>query len=159
MKADLAGLTVKLEKLGAKKEKLETGIVPELEEKLKEIEKEIEDEEQSLLKWNADAQIRYRQHQLRQQRQQQQQKYHTHNYSEGHHPTASSVPIQRPRYHSSEFPTPIARPTPAPIQRPSKQSDLALSNLGYSVAASTIWAQQQQPQQHSHSHQIGRAHV
>ena len=154
VKADLAGLTVKLEKLGAKKEKLETGIVPELEQKLKEIEKEIEDEEQNLLKWNAEAQNRYQQHQLIKQQRQQQQKYHTHNHSEGHHPTASSVPIQRPRYHSSEFPAPIARPTPAPIQRPTKQSDLASSSLGYSVATSTIWAQQRpiQPQRPSHSH-------
>ena len=158
MKADLAGLTVKLEKLGAKKEKLETGIVPELEQKLKEIEKEIEDEEQNLLKWNANAQNLYHHHQQQQQRQQQQQQrsYHTHNHSEDHHPTASSVPIQRPRYHSSEFPTPIGRPTLAPIQRPT-QSDLASSNLSYSTATSTIWAQrptqqQQQPQSHSSSH-------
>ena len=161
MKADLAGLTVKLEKLGAKKEKLETGIVPELEQKLKEIEKEIEDEEQNLLKWNANAQNLYHHHQQRQQ-QQQQRSYHTHNHSEDYHPTASSVPIQRPRYHSSEFPTPIGRPTPAPIQRPT-QSDLTSSNLGYSTATSTIWAQrpiqqqqqqqqQQQPQSHSSHH-------
>ena len=153
MKADLAGLTVKLEKLGAKKEKLETGIVPELEQKLKEIEKEIEDEEQNLLKWNANAQNLYHHHQQqqRQQQQQQQRSYHTHNHSEDHHPTASSVPIQRPRYHSSEFPTPIARPIPAPIQRPT-QSDLDSSNL---VATSTIWAQRPiQPQSHSHHSQI-----
>ena len=160
VKADLAGLTVKLEKLGAKKEKLETGIVPELEQKLKDIEKEIEDEEQNLLKWNADAQNRYQQHQLIKQQRQQQQKYHAHNHSEGYHPTASSVPIQRPRYHSSEFPTPIARPTPAPIQRPPKQSDLASSSLGYSVATSTIWDQQRPThsprQSHSHHSQISQ---
>ena len=152
MKAELAGLAVKLEKLGAKKEKLEIGIVPELERKLKEIEKEIEVEEQNLLKSEREENERYQQYQLRrQQRQRQQRGYHTHNLSEDHPPT-SSVPIQRPRHHSSEFPTPIGRPTPAPIQRPTA-SNLTSSGLGYSVAGSTIWTQHStKPQSQLHSH-------
>jgi len=166
VKAELVGLTVKLEKLGAKKVKLETGIVPELEQKLKEIEKEIEVEEQNLLKLereegdrNANAQNQYQQYQQYQLQQQQQQRqrqrnYHNQNHSDDYASTTSSVPIQRPRYHSSELPTPIGRPTPAPIQRPT-QSDLASSNLGYSVAGSTIWTQRPtQPQLHSHHPQI-----
>ncbi|KAF8804709.1 hypothetical protein BYT27DRAFT_7170171 [Phlegmacium glaucopus] len=168
MKADLAGLTVKLEKLGAKKEKLETGIVPELEQKLKEIEKEIEVEEQNLLKLereeserNANAQNQYQQYQqyhLQQQQQQRQRQrnYHNQNHSDDYPSTASSVPIQRPRHQSSELPTPIGRPTPAPIQRPT-QSDLTSSTLGYSVAGSTIWTQSPtQPQLHSHHPQISQ---
>ena len=151
MKAELAGLAVKLEKLGAKKEKLETGIVPELEQKLKEIEKEIEEEEQNLLKLeserNANIQSHWQhQYQLTKQRQ---RGYHTQNFSEDHHPTASSVPIQRPRHHSSaEFPTPIGRPTPAPIQRPT----LASSSNNFN--SSSIWTQRPlQPQSNSHQAQ------
>ena len=155
-KAELAALAVKLEKLGAKKEKLENGIVPALEQKLKEVEKEIEVEEQNLLKSEreenerkANVQNQYQQYQLQLQRQH--RSFHSQSHGEDHLST-SSVPIQKPRPHQSPepFPTPIGRPTPAPIQRPT-QSDFASSNLGYSVAGSTIWTQrpiQQQPQSH-----------
>ncbi|KAF9484832.1 hypothetical protein BDN70DRAFT_825002 [Pholiota conissans] len=48
MKSELAGLTSKLEKLNGKQEKLEGTTIPDLEEKLKEIEAEIEREEQEI---------------------------------------------------------------------------------------------------------------
>ncbi|KAJ7895701.1 hypothetical protein B0H13DRAFT_1624342, partial [Mycena leptocephala] len=42
MKGELAGLTNKMERLNGKKDKLETGLIPDLEEQLREIELEIE---------------------------------------------------------------------------------------------------------------------
>lgn len=106
---------------------------------------------------NASVQNRYQQfqqYQLKQQRQRQQRGYHSQNLSEDHYPTAFSVPIQRPRHHSSaEVPTAIGRPAPTPIQRPTP-SDLASSNLSYSVSNSSIWAQRPiQPQSNSHQPQ------
>ncbi|KAJ3480477.1 hypothetical protein NLJ89_g12276 [Agrocybe chaxingu] len=48
MRAELTGLTNKLERLGGKREKLEKTVIPDLEEKLRSVAQEIEQEEEAL---------------------------------------------------------------------------------------------------------------
>ncbi|KAF5318440.1 hypothetical protein D9619_010909 [Psilocybe cf. subviscida] len=67
MKAELAGLTTKFEKLGGKREKLESAVIPDLEEKLKETERDIELEEQIIARLSTEdfgVLHRYRQHSM-----------------------------------------------------------------------------------------------
>jgi len=90
MNTELAGLKNKLERLGIKKEKMESTLIPDLEEKLQGIEKEIEAEEEQLANFELDERARL---QLEE----------------------TYVPLQRIRHNSAG---PIGRPNPAPIQRP-----------------------------------------
>jgi len=96
LKAELAGLTHKLEKLGSKREKLENTVIPELEEKLKDMEKEIEVEENALARLEIEEAFAFRQT----------------------HAVETSPSFPRPRHHSAgEKPSPIGRPAPGLIQR------------------------------------------
>ncbi|KAF8156796.1 hypothetical protein B0H34DRAFT_675204 [Crassisporium funariophilum] len=167
MRTELAGLCNKLEKLNGRKEKLEGTVMPELEGKLKEVEREIEEEEQNVLmlemesdmRRNAKLQLQQQQLQLRQQQQQQQQQHQHQQYHFQHHsiddrthPSAQYVPTQRMRHHShpTDKPAPIGRPTPAPIQRP-PPVDFSSQQDGHNHAS--LWGQplpQSQSQSQSH---------
>ena len=97
MKVELAGLTHKLEKLGGKREKLENTVIPDLEEKLKDMEKEIEVEENGLARLEMEE---------------------TFAFSQSHIVEVASPLFPRPRHHSAgEKPSPIGRPAPGVIQR------------------------------------------
>ncbi|PPQ89258.1 hypothetical protein CVT25_001342 [Psilocybe cyanescens] len=101
MKAELAGLTNKLEKLGGKKEKLESTLIPDLEGRLSDVAAEIEAEELELARLE-EEENQFMIHQ------------------EFHRSFESDQSMDDVRVR----PTPIGRPTPAPIQRP--QVDVSL---------------------------------
>ncbi|KDR68438.1 hypothetical protein GALMADRAFT_257166 [Galerina marginata CBS 339.88] len=160
MRAELAGLTNKLEKLGGKKEKLETTIIPDLEDRLRETANEIEAEEQELLRLEAED------HQAQIQAESQRT-------MNGQQPVESNspsyVPLQRVRHHShGDKQAPIGRP-PAPIQRPPHvdvTGTAANSNSNPVLpqsASSPLWspsAAQRQHQPHSHvPHSAQNTHI
>ncbi|KAH9477847.1 hypothetical protein JR316_0010079 [Psilocybe cubensis] len=139
MKAELAGLTNKLEKLGGKKDKLESTIIPDLEGKLSEVAGEIEAEELELARLEEED----NQNMINQRFQRS---------LESDQPidtgSPSYIPMQRNRYHApGEQPIPIGRPAPAPIQRPhveinhSVNGNQSTSNLLWSPPMSLRQAQ------------------
>ncbi|KAJ7096687.1 hypothetical protein B0H15DRAFT_880161 [Mycena belliarum] len=96
MKGELTGLNNKMERLGGKREKLETGTIPDLEEQLREIELEIERIEADPLGYA------YSEDPLED--------------VEDHEHSAGYNHIQWARQQSSSA---ASRPSPVPIQRPS----------------------------------------
>ena len=137
MKAELAGLTHKLEKLGGKREKLENTVISDLEEKLKDMEKEIEVEENGLARLEMEERFAF---------------------SQPHIVEAASLSFPRPRHHSAgERPSPIGRPAPGLIQRDVSGSS---PNGGINISSGPLWnpthvhrQQTHNPRSHSyHNH-------
>ncbi|PPR08244.1 hypothetical protein CVT24_001286 [Panaeolus cyanescens] len=103
LKTELGALNHKLERLTGKREKLEKSVIPELEEKLKDVEKEIADEERDLQLWI--------------EREEQRSKVKATLFGETSPSNASFVPVQRPR--TLDAPGTMGRLAPGPISRPS----------------------------------------
>ncbi|KIM42116.1 hypothetical protein M413DRAFT_444582 [Hebeloma cylindrosporum] len=112
-----------------KREKLESTVIPDLEEKLKDMEKEIEVEESGLARLEMEE---------------------TFALSQAHIVEAASPSFSRPRYHSAgERPSPIGRPPPSLIQRP----DLSGSSPNGSINVSSggpLWSPTHVHRQQSH---------
>ncbi|KAJ6484370.1 hypothetical protein C8R47DRAFT_553310 [Mycena vitilis] len=99
MKGELTGLGNKMERLNGKKDKLETGVIPDLEEQLREIELEIERIEADPLGYP-----------------------YSEDSSEGveeHEPLVGHNP---PQWARQQVPGILTRPSPIPIQRPGQTS-------------------------------------
>ncbi|EAU82778.2 hypothetical protein CC1G_10897 [Coprinopsis cinerea okayama7 len=136
MKAELAALTNKLEKLMAKKEKVEAGAIPDAEKKLREVMNEVEEEERILERVEWEVMIVQQQQQQQQQQSEREriQQQQQHSPTQHFHPRMAYepgyLPPQRTRHTSlngatsttnasTNGPGPISRPSlPAPIQRP-----------------------------------------
>ncbi|KAF8970466.1 hypothetical protein BDZ97DRAFT_1791569 [Flammula alnicola] len=151
MKAELAGLTSKLEKLGGKREKLEANVIPDLEEKLKGVEKEIELEEQGLMRLETED--------MHAQNDPNRGVHGSHHIEDN---SPSYVPLQRLRHHSGgDKPTPIGRPSPAPIQRPPHPDHSGSPNGHLSQSKSSpLWSPSQphrQPQAHTQTQSHGQS--
>ena len=128
MKAELAGLTHKLEKLGGKREKLESMVIPDLEEKLKDMEKEIKVEENGLARLEMEERFAF---------------------SQPHIVEAASPSFPRPRHHSAgERPSPIGRPTPGLIQCDVSGSS---PNGGINLSSGPLWSPTHVHRQQTHN--------
>jgi hypothetical protein len=133
LNGELNGLNNKLDRFGGKKEKLESNLIPDLEEQLKDIEREIQEVEAIPLVYRTSSDtgdiglddgepifagdIALNQALA----------------SGAHHPSLYHCPIQRQRHHSAHVPAAMARLPPAPIQRPSslKQQSGATTRESY----------------------------
>jgi hypothetical protein len=102
MKGELAGLTNKMERLNGKKDKLETGLIPDLEEQLREIELEIERVEADPLGYA------YSEDNL--------EGFDEHEQLGGYNPV---------QWARQQIPGLLTRPSPIPIQRPGQTSTSA----------------------------------
>ncbi|KAF7349312.1 hypothetical protein MSAN_01720700 [Mycena sanguinolenta] len=105
MKGELTGLTNKVERVNGKKDKLETSVIPDLEEQLREIELEIERVEADPLGYA----------------------YSDDNFDgiEDHDPLGGYNPQQWAR---QQVPGILTRPSPIPIQRPGQNSSSGSSS-------------------------------
>lgn len=160
MRAELAGLSNKLEKLGSKKEKLEKTVIPDFEEKMEEISKEIKAKESEIAKMEEEEnQMGIQNEFLR-----------SLNSDLLFDDIPSSfVPVQRTRQHPSvEKPAPIGRPSPlAPIQRPPHYDAPPLANSSlassHSTSSNPLWSptlstRQAQSHTHGHHHSQNQSH-
>jgi hypothetical protein len=129
MKAELAGLTHKLEKLGGKREKLENTVIPDLEGKLKYMEKEIEVEENGL------ARLEMEEETFRA-------------FTQTPIVEAASPSFPRPRHHSAgERPSPIGRPSSALIHHDPSGSSL---NGSINISSGPLWSPTHVHRQQTH---------
>ena len=128
MRAELAGLAHKLEKLGGKREKLENTIIPDLEEKLKDMEKEIEMEENGLARLEIEETLAF---------------------SQTHIVETASPSFPRPRHHSvGERPSPIGRPSPGLIHRDHSGPS---SNGSMNISSGPLWSPTHVHRQQTHN--------
>ncbi|KAJ7152588.1 hypothetical protein C8R43DRAFT_1235612 [Mycena crocata] len=104
MKGELTGLSNKMERLNGKKEKLETGVLPDLEEQLREIELEIERVEADPLGYA-----------------------YSEDPPEGSDEHEQHVGYNHPQWARQQAAGAVARPSPAPIQRPGQPPTGGLS--------------------------------
>ncbi|TEB23593.1 hypothetical protein FA13DRAFT_1797912 [Coprinellus micaceus] len=158
MRSELQSLTNKLEKLTAKKDKHETATIPELEQQLSTVEKDIEEQERLLLQMDMNREFEdVSRLVLTSVGQQQQPPASTlltpytsvpQHYPYGDH--SAYVPVQRTRHSSlgTSGPGPIGRPSHvtvpiAPIQRPtfssSSSSILLDPRSGSGSSSQNIW--------------------
>ncbi|EGN92514.1 hypothetical protein SERLA73DRAFT_191010 [Serpula lacrymans var. lacrymans S7.3] len=147
MKGELTGLGNRLEKLNGKREKLETSIVPDLEEQLREIEREIEQvesaERQYTLQEEADIGMEESDNTFG-------EFSMDGSRDSSSHPFGGSQSSNRNRNH---HPVPIGRPTTIPIHRP-MHSSLSGSSQ-YQIASRTAYRSPiQQPHLHSHQQSL-----
>ncbi|KAF8189808.1 hypothetical protein K438DRAFT_2018783 [Mycena galopus ATCC 62051] len=109
MKGELTGLTNKMERVNGKKDKLEAGVIPDLEEQLREIELEIERVEADPLGYGAYADD-------------------TFDDLADHEPLGGAY--NPPQWARQQVPGILMRPSPIPIQRPGQTHNNSSSSSG-----------------------------